>query len=58
MKRLVLMGSILTAVFCCLIGCDSKMGGDVEDNQRATTQNEIVKRDMENYINPAESVYK
>ena len=58
MKRLVILSSVLTAVFCTLIGCESKLGGDIEDNQRASVQNEIVKQDMNNYINPSESVYK
>ena len=52
------MSSILTAVLCSLIGCESRLGGDIEDNQRASVQNEIVKHDMNNYINPAESVYQ
>ncbi len=58
MKKLVIMSSVLIAVLCCLIGCDSKLGGDIEQHQGASVPNEIVKHDMQNYINPSESVYK
>lgn len=58
MKRVVILSSTVLTVLCCLAGCDSRLGGDVEDNQRATTQNEIVKQDMESYIDPSRSVYK
>lgn len=58
MKKLVIMSSVLIVVLCCLIGCDSKLGGDIEQNQGASVPNEIVKQDMQKYIDPSKSVYK
>ncbi len=59
MKRVLILSSVLTIALCSLIGCDSKVGGDVDSSdQKSNVPNEIVKRDMNNYIDPAQEVYK
>ncbi len=59
MKSKLIISSALLVAICCLVGCDSKLGGDIDTkNETANTPNELTKQSMNQYIDPAQSVYK